>query len=180
MENCSPTRVRNNFQLEVQTREQQTVAPGVLVNSVLQVPPGARGLLARAAEDLTGICSPCCRPSTSSSQSAPSVVLGPLMAATRDHGGRPSPLSAGRSREQWAQGLEQCHAVDQSNQSAVHTRNRKELYLSQAEGCSPEASLPGNSEEPLWRSIVFRTAVYLVGTGNIHIKQVRDTFFQSF
>ena len=39
----------------------------------------------------------------------------------------------------------------------VNDRKRKEFYLSQTEDYSLDDSLPGNSEERLWRSMIFST-----------------------
>ena len=56
--------------------------------------------------------------------------------------------------------------------------NRMQFDLSQTEDYSPEDNFSYNSEEPLWRSMVFSTVLYLVRIKNI--KQVRDTFLQGF
>ena len=42
----------------------------------------------------------------------------------------------------------------------------------------PGDNLSDNSEELLWRSMVFSTVLYLVRTKNV--KQIRDTFLQGF
>ena len=55
--------------------------------------------------------------------------------------------------------------------------NRMQFDLSQTEDYSPEDNFSYNSEEPLWRSMVFSTVLYLVRTKNV--RQVRDTFLHS-
>ena len=55
---------------------------------------------------------------------------------------------------------------------------KKEVYLSQTEDYSPEASFPDYSEKLLQRSMVFSIVLCVVRTNNI--KQVKDIFLQGF
>ena len=57
----------------------------------------------------------------------------------------------------------------------IYNRNRKVLFEPNW-GLKPGRQLSDNSEELLWRNVVFSTGLYLVRTKNI--KQVRDTMFK--
>ena len=57
--------------------------------------------------------------------------------------------------------------VDENHQEIIYNGNRTVFYLRQAKDYSPKASLSDYSEELLWRSRAFSTALYLVRTKNI-------------
>ena len=57
--------------------------------------------------------------------------------------------------------------VDENYQEIIYNGNRTVFYLRQAKDYSPKASLSDYSEELLWRSRAFSTALYLVRTKNI-------------